>query len=972
MNVFTIPSHEAFVDCLARGVMADAGADPLALASVTILLPTRRACRSLREAFLRLSDGKPLLLPRLVPLSDLDEEDALFSGFAAATEIDIPPAIAPLRRQLMLTALIQKAQAQSPEQAVQLAAELAKLLDEVQTERLNFDRLKDLVEGDYAEHWKTTLQFLELVTDAWPKILAEENALDPAAQRNAVFAAQIAAWEKGGAAGRVIAAGSTGSIPATADLLATIANMPRGCVVLPGLDQYLDADSWDALDDTHPQRGLKSLLARFGLARHQVQLWPASTDSVGRAEFVSEVMRPATTTDAWRTIKGHFKPEVVSGLTRLDCASPREEAEAIALIMRESLEVQRRTCALVTPDRALAHRVAGELKRWHIDVDDSAGQPLEQTPPGAFLQLLAVAAAESFASVATLALCKHPLAAGGIDPIEFRDLTRLAERHLLRGPRPPAGFAGLRQLTETLKEPRKDVGRWLARLESCCGEFAALMKAEETSAAELLAAHMKAAEVFAGTHDTPGPLRLWADEAGETAATFVSELAQGIDVLALLPPATYPAFFGELMSTRVVRPRYGRHPRLSILGPLEARLQRFDVLILGSLNEGTWPSDTSADPWMSRPMRARFGLRSPEERVGLAAHDISQALCAPRVVMTRAAKVGGTPTVPSRWLRRLDRVIASAGLALPVEKGAWLPWTKELTKPTHVAATNAPAPKPPVTARPRRLSVTEIEKWMRDPYSIYARHVLKLEPLDPLEQDVSAADYGSLIHRALQNFIGAYPAGDLPFDALEKLHAHGREVFDTLALRPAVMAFWWPRFERIAAWFVAHEQSRRAALSGSFVEKRGELKLFGPGGAFTLIAKADRIDRLRDGSLTIIDYKTGTPPREAEVAAGYAPQLPLEAVMALQGAFADVPKGSVSALAFWHLHGRRDGGTECFIKADVGELAAEATAGLTQLIATFDDGGTPYEARPNPEIAPTYSDYLHLARVKEWSAGDES
>jgi len=970
MNVFTIPPHEAFVDCLARGVMADVGDDPLALAAITILLPTRRACRSLREAFLRLSEGKPLLLPRLIPLNDLDEDDALFSSFSAATEMEIPPAIAPLRRQLMLTALIQKKQAQPLEQAVQLAAELAKLLDEVQTERLNFDKLKDLVEGDYAAHWQTTLEFLTLVTNAWPAILAEENALDPAAHRNAIFAAQVAAWEKSGAGGRVIAAGSTGSIPATADLLATIAQMPGGCVVLPGLDVNLDDEGWDALDATHPQRGLKALLARFGITRDQVKLWPMADKTVGRAGFVSEVMRPAATTEAWRKIV--FSPDVVDGLTRLDCSSPREEAEAIALIMRESLEVEHRTCALVTPDRALAHRVAGELKRWHIDVDDSAGQPLEQTPPGAFLQLLAVAAAESFAPVATLALCKHPFAAAGIDPIEFRALTRWAERHLLRGPRPPAGFAGLRQLAAALKEPRADVERWIARLESCCGAFATLMESPAATAAEILAAHMYAAEVLAGTHDTPGPLRLWANEAGESAASFVSELQEGVGELEPLSPKAYPAFFSALMSPRVVRPRYGRHPRLHILGPLEARLQRFDVLILGSLNEGTWPADAPADPWMSRPMRARFGLRSPEERVGLAAHDIAQALCAPRVILTRAAKVGGTPTVPSRWLRRLERVVASANLALPVEKNAWLPWTKELTKPARVAPIDPPAPKPPVSARPRRLSVTEIEKWMRDPYSIYARHILKLLPLDPLEQDVGAADYGSLVHRALQDFITAYPAGDLPFDAREKLHAYGQRVFDELALRPAVMAFWWPRFERIAAWFVTHEQSRRAALSGSFVERRGEMILTGPAGPFTLIAKADRIDRLRDGSLVIIDYKTGTPPRDVEVIAGFAPQLPLEAVMAARNAFPDVPTGTVSALGFWHLHGRKDGGKDCPIKADVGELAAAAAEGLAQLIAAFDDARTAYEARPNPEMAPTYSDYLHLARVKEWAAGDES
>jgi ATP-dependent helicase/nuclease subunit B len=969
--IFNIPSDAAFVDVLAQGILADAADDPLALAAVTVLLPTRRACRSLREAFLRLSEGRPRLLPRLVPLNDMDDEEALFSSYGASDSVtDIPPPISALKRQLMLARAILPLEPH-PEQALRLAQELAKFLDQAQTERLSFENLKTLVPEEYAEHWQKTLAFLGIVTEAWPKVLAEEGTLDPAEHRNRVFAAQAAAWANAGAGGPVIAAGSTGSIPATADVLATIALMPEGCVVLPGLDSTLEDEGWTALEDSHPQFGLKHLLTHMGVTRDAVAPWPVTSDTRTRARFLSEVMRPAATTHAWRTMQT-FEPGAIEGLARLDCATPREEAEAIGLIMREALEDRGRTCALVTPDRALAERVTVELQRWNIDVDDSAGRDLQQTPPGAFLRLIAAMVAEDFAPLRMLAVCKHPLAAAGMDPVAFRDATRLAERKILRGPKPPAGLEGLRQLADVAFE-KSELQAWIARLSTCCAAFAALMKQASAPLSLLLAAHMEAAESFAATADTPGPLRLWDGEAGEAAASFIAELAQCSDMLPAISPALYPGIFEALMEGRVVRPRFGKHPRLHILGPLEARLQRFDVLILGGLNEGTWPAAALADPWMSRPMRSAFGLPLPERRIGQAAHDIVQALSAPRVVMTRARKVEGTPTVPSRWLMRFERVVEAAGLTatFKAQSGDWSTWARALTHPESFAATLPPAPCPPLIARPRRLSVTQVETWMRDPYGVYARHILKLRPLDPLEQDVSAADYGTLIHETLDEFIGAHASGPLPPQALEKLIALGREKFGAHALRPGVMAFWWPRFERIAAWFIGHEEERRPALAQSFVEVKGRMTLNTPGGAFLLTATADRIDRDQQGGIAIIDYKTGVPPRDTEVMAGFAPQLPLEAAILAAGGFENIPAGTADTLSFWHLHGRNEGGSAKIVKANVAALAAEAHAGLSALITKFDDPTTPYEARPNPEHAPRYSDYEHLARVKEWSAGND-
>lgn len=973
-TVFNIPATAHFVEALATGLKADAGDNPLSLACMTVLMPTRRACRALREAFLRLGNGAPVLLPRLLPLNDLDEDEALLTGFASLGEAaaEIPPAIDPLRRQLLLAALILKRDNVSHDQAVALAAELGRLLDQMQTENVPFDKLKTLVPDDYAKHWQQTLTFLEIVTEYWPAILAGEGCVDPVKHRNQVFAAQAKAWkDRGGQlTGPIIAAGSTGSIPATADLLSVIAHLPEGCVVLPGLDQTLDDSSWAEIEETHPQFGIQHLLKKLSLTRDEVWNWPGCTDARAnsRVRFVSEVMRPSRTTDQWTDLT--LAPDAHAGLERIVAPTSREEAASIAMVMREALESPNKTCAMVTPDRDLALRVTSELERWGININDSAGRDLAIAPVGVYLRLLAEMVASDFAPLAVLSVCKHPLAAAGLDAVAFRDLTRLAERALLRGPRPAPGLAALRALAKDKSKHTAELTRWIDRLEHCCTPFITAMSQTSSDVAALLEAHMRCAEALAATHDTDGALRLWAGEDGESAAAFVAELARACDALPPLAPAAYPALFATLLKGRVVRPRFGQHPRLAILGPLEARLQRFDTVILAGLNEGTWPGEPAPDPWMSRPMRAKLGLPSPERKIGLSAHDVAEALCGPRVILSRALKVEGAPTVPSRWLMRLDQVIAAAKLpALPLQS-PWLAHAHAITRPLEAPkAWPAPAPCPPVSARPRRLSVTKIETWMRDPYAIYAEYVLGLRALDPIDADVNAADYGMLIHQALQDFI----AENTPLqNGEQRLLEIGKDLFARSSVSPAVRAFWWPRFQRIAHWFVDYEKQRRADIKKSFVEIRGTLKLNGPAGDFELVAKADRIDVKIDGAMAIIDYKTGIPPTPKEVMAGFAPQLPLEAVMALENGFPGVTASRIAELSFWHLHGRDEGASDKTLKGQLDQIVSEAHAGLRKLIATYDNPATAYPAQPNPEHAPRYNDYEHLARVKEWASSGES
>ncbi|MBK1670704.1 double-strand break repair protein AddB [Rhodovibrio sodomensis] len=995
-TVSTIPPEVSFADALARGLKDRAGDDPLSLASTTVLLPTRRACRTLHEAFLRLSDGRALLLPRMLPLGDLDADELLMGGddaLAAAglgdpeAAMRLPPTVSGVRRRFVLTQLIQKFGEVAPgagvptvDQAARLAEELGRLLDQVETEGLAFARLKELAPERYAEHWQITLDFLKIVTDWWPDWLAREGAIGPAERRRRLMLAQAHAWAQDPPDRPIVAAGSTGSIPATAELLRTIAGLPRGEVVLPGLDRRADAASWAAIaeDPTHPQHNLGRLLASFGIDRDQVRDWPverpAQVAPTARSAVVNEALKPASTTPEWRSLALDGGAEglrlALRNVRLVEAPGPVEEATAIALLLRQALEVPGKTAALVTPDRALARRVAAELRRYDLRIDDSAGVPMADTAPGTFLRLTAQMLGEKLAPVPLLSALKHPMAAGGEDPGAFKARVRELEDRVLRGVRPAEGFDGLRaQLGEQPVDRR--LARWLDGLQEIAGDALAAMSDSAVDLGQLVEAHMRFAEALATSDRAPGAARLWAGEAGESAADFAAELARHADAAPTVDGRRYPALLDGLMAGQVVRPRYGGHPRLAIWGPLEARLQRAELTVLGGLNEGTWPAESEPGPWMSRPMRSDFGLPAVERRIGLMAHDFAQAFAAPEVVLTRATRIEGTPTVPSRWLLRLEALQAAYGARdLLTPDPSWVQWAKALDDPGPPRPCDAPAPTPPVAARPTRLSVTAVETWMRDPYDLYARYVLGLRARDPLDQDPGAAEHGTLIHAVLEAFAREADAYGLPDDVAATLRRIGVQKFDALKVRPGMRAFWWPRFERIADWLAERERTRRADGRRVLAEQSGEMEVAGRDASLTLTAKADRIEVRPDGALAVIDYKTGTPPSERQVTLGFAPQLPLEAAIAAHAGFKDVPAAGARELAYWRLTGGREAGQELAIKkTDPDDLAAAALDGLSALIDKFADPTQPYHARPRPGFAPRYTDYDHLSRVQEWSAG---
>jgi ATP-dependent helicase/nuclease subunit B len=700
-------------------------------------------------------------------------------------------------------------------------------------------------------------------------------------------------------------------------------------------------------------------------------------------------MRPAEATERWRdTLKESAfearRVTALAGLSLIEAAITEEEAVAVALALREAVSDPDRTAALITPDRALARRVIAALERWGVPVDDSGGDPLPDTPAGIFARLAADAALNGCEPVTLLALLKHPLCRLGAHEFSHRPAIALLERAILRGPRPRPGADGLAHALQSLRSERetlhaRDPRRWLSErdLERAAELIAKLKPALEPLArvgksASLrdLAAHHHAV-VAALSFDHKGEHAAFAARDGAALKeTFQSMVDSGQTAAVTVAPHEYPDLFRAIASDRVVRRPGAPGARVRIYGPLEARLQQADRVVLAGLVEGVWPPEPRGDPWLNRPMRQELGLDLPERRIGLSAHDFAQAFGAREVVLSHAAKREGSPTVASRFVQRLAAVSGSDAWEAVKARGAiYLDWARALDRPAEVKAAERPAPKPPVALRPKRLPVTDIEHWLRDPYTIYAKHILRLQALDPVDTPPGARDRGTVIHKAIGDFTAKFADG-LPADPLAELMALGREAFSPLADYPEAKAFWWPRFERIARWFIDWETERRGNVRNVYAEVEGKLQVTDD---FLLTARADRIEELNNGKFAVLDYKTGRPPSKKEVQVGFAPQLTLQATILRHGTFKDIPAGgSISELLYLRLSGGDPGGEKAprdFESLQLDDAANRALDKLRELVVKFASEDEPYLSFWRPMwVGRTYGDYDHLARVREWSA----
>ena len=980
-GLYTIAPGAQFLDELAAGIVSrfHRPDDPLSLANVTVFLPTRRAARTLAEALMAATGAEALVMPAIHVLGDVDEDEGLIDPEADLAVSE--QAIGRLERELILAAKVDahRKALESPggfAVSLALARSLARLIDDAANEDADLSGIAGLAPGDLAQHWDATVDFLKLATVEWPKDLKARSRMDPAERRSRLIRAYAMALVEQQPDKPFVVAGSSGSVKATADLMKAIAGLPNGAVVLNGLDEAMDDDSWEKLPPSHPQFALKELLIHLGVDRSAVGRWAGGEAIVEpRAVFLSEAMRPPETADQWAGKALAAADEIrdgVAGFSLIEAANEREEALAVALAMRETLETPDATVALVTADRMLARRVSAELKRWGIEADDSAGMPLAKTEAGALPALALEAAIWDGAPVELLSLLKHPRVFLSRSRDALMSLTRRLERRVLRRGRVGGGFDDAR---DTVMETREDGAfahvqdeaeraamlRLLDDVQAALGPLIALREGRH-GLTVLAAAH---AEVLENLSLDDRSAAVWRGSDGEAAYQLMHELATAEAASGLsMSLADYAVAFDSAARSAAVRPQGLRHPRVSIWGPLEARMQSADLMILGGLNEGVWPANPADDPWLSRPMRAAVGLSQPERRIGLAAHDFATLAAQPRVLLTRAKRKDGAPASPSRFLLRMTTLAEGAGAQIALSPLAAL--ARQMDASVKASPAPRPMPRPPVAARPRLLSVTRIETWVRDPYAIYAEHVLKLKPLERLMQARDARDRGNMIHLAVELF-AARNSPDA--DAYETLVACGEEAFGAAIHDPDVRAFWWPRFLRAARWLAEVETRWAATRAGSVIEERHTHHFADVD--FTLSGKPDRIDRMTSGGIRVIDYKTGGLPTVKQVEAFMAPQLPLLAAMARAGAFGEAFRGPPEELIYAQLGGGKVDGKVMSL-GDPVALADALEARLKERVRQFDDEAMPYAPRVAVKTMRTVGDYDHLSRMDEWGDTGEA
>jgi ATP-dependent helicase/nuclease subunit B len=989
LSLWTMAPENDFLAVLAKAVrsgfpLVKGDAKP-PLMQWTILVPTRRAARLLQDAFENLAETSAVILPSIRPIGDIDEDMAA----DALPQDGVADAIPKSGEIFLLLSLVQEWARANPHydiaqdvlasgaQAYQLTLSLLDLVHQCETEERGFGPLEAVYDLDLAGHRTAILSLLAVIAEVLPQRLDGQNLIGPASRRNLMIRREAQRIRDGKHRGPIIAAGSTGTNPATRDLLLAIASHPQGAVVLPGLDHGLDEHSWAAITPEHPQFALKTLLSQWQVKRDDVvELGKASGP---RAALASLALRPAATTDTWRaaiSASTTALQELLHNVTLVEAADRNEEARIIALAFRQHMEQGAGTAALITPDRDLAARVTAEAARWNMVIDDSSGVPLARKGTGLLLSLLISALTRPDQGETMLALLHHADCTFGWPRLEFERATQLLEIVCFRAAPAGANIVDLAALAKAAQHQAKsnphshpiirhmNDGDWLS-VQKLALEIAALFKPFDDASRPLL----QHVEALQSTLQALAP-EVTVDDATHLRLMEVLEsLKQASHHHPVEPLSRASHSILHALATETLRPPLRENARLAIYGLLEARLVAPDVTILGGLVETAWPAVADGGPWLNRPMRESFGLQQPERDIGTTAHDFVQAYGHRKVMITWPRKLGGKPAIPSRWIVRLRMVLQAMGMKADDQLDQhWSKLSRALDKPTGFHPIARPAPKPPVAMRPTTFSVTGVETLVRDSYAVYARRILRLEPLLDVNADVDASLRGSLIHEAL-NFWAKAGRKTSRQHSLDLLLEQGRTVFAPYLHLADVQHFWWPRFERMARDFVDLDQDLRAETQATLTEVSARLEFNIANVPHVLTARADRIDVEQGNRIRIYDYKSGNVPSRDQAASGFAPQLPLEAALAMAGAFTGPIPTHVEDAIYLQVGGTAKGVVKTSVKpkdAEIKGLADLQFASFKDLLADYLKPETAYLPRHNLQREETPSDYDHLSRFHEW------
>lgn len=963
-RVFGLAPGVDFPKALVQGLVERMeGHSPERLAHTQLIVNTTRMARRIRDLF---DDGPALLLPKIQLLTDL-EDSAIFA--------DIPPTVSPLRRRLELVELIAALLKQQPDLAPRaslydLADSLATLMDEMHSEGVSPDTIKSLDVSDQSGHWERAKSFLTIVQHYFGDT---SDAPDANERQMIITQRLIAHWQTHPPQHPVIVAGSTGSRGATHLLMQAVAKLPQGALVLPGYDFDMPDEIWPTLDsaltcEDHPQFRFRKLMLALDIGPPDIQKWchhPAN--SPARNRVISLALRPAPVTDQWLSEGPHLQnvPEAMENITLLEAPSVRDEAFAIAMRLRQSAE-NGQIAALITPDRMLTRQVTAALERWEILPDDSAGAPLQLSPPGRFLRHVSALFHHKLSSEALITLLKHPLAHVGSNRGNHHLHTQNLELHIRKKGPPYPTRQSLQKWADAQKD--KDALLWVNWVIGC---FIDKLDSTEQPLLTRVSNHIALAEKISQGVDDTTEGAIWLLKAGQQLRQTIDDLITQAPYGGDLTAMDYTTLFATILAdAEGVRDRDAPHPNILIWGTMEARVQGADLLILAGLNEGVWPQSPTPDPWLNRKLRDQAGLLLPERRIGLSAHDFQLAIGASEVWLTRSIRSDDAQTVASRWLNRLTNMLrglpdqgGDVALQSMLNRGEiWLERAKTLQAPGKVDAAARPSPKPPLEARPRHLSVTEIKRLIRDPYAIYAKHVLRLRPLRSLMQEPDALMRGIVIHEIFEAYVKAAQS-----DPSQNTRNDLMRITDTILAKnipwPHIRALWKARIDRVAGWFLKTEAMRLATAKPTAFEIKGNITI--PDLGFKLTATADRIDRDITGGLHIYDYKSGAIPSANEQKI-FDKQLLLEAVIASQGGFGDMAPTHVERAQFVGLGSNQKIGDAPL--AD--EPPEKVWEDFKVLISAYLGPNQGFTARRAMFKKEDFGDYDQLARFGEWDITD--
>ncbi len=933
-NLFTVPAHESIARYAAKHLLAQLPRE--ALSEALVLVPNRRSCAVMRKAFQAELAGASAFLPRIIALAD---SEALImqalGGDAFALLANTPRAFTDSQHRYLLAQQValyeRKRLNNNGRSTMQYVLTMANALMQLQETvaragvTLGQAQLRQLYHADFADHWREALLFLGILTETWPAIEVAYGQTISATREVQLLDALSAHWQASPSATPVVVVGSTASQPATAHLLKTIADMPNGQVILPGLEPTITQDYWQPISAGHPLYHLKAFLAQWPAPHTEV-----TSLAVTQPNLWLEAMAPASISEQWGT-RDLPSPNNVK---LIPCVHGEEEARVISLLVREALESQDAHVALVTPDEGLMTKVAAHLRYYDIHVDRLSVGTLAETQAGSLWVSLLKAMAEPARQLALRELLHHPLLA--VPPALLEGLTRgwygLSHRRMGQLPRHEESL--------TSHPEYEKLAAWVAKLASYRTQD--LLASDWLSIGAALLAE-------------------WQDKAGEGAETLSEQLAalRGADDFGPMAIEDFQALLHERLAEKWRDAGVKTHPRIHFLTPIEARLQRFDRVILGNMQDDTWLGASAVNPWLNQAAHQALGLPLVEEYFSLMAHDVMMLASCGEVFLTYPLRDGGSPTKRSRIIEKLVALLAVHGVnEEAITAPDYARWAS-----ARYAATFSPeaklTPTPPAEARPKQIAVTAIDKLFTDPFSIYARYVLRLKPLKAMDAEPESSDFGQITHRAIEHLTRHWNETGTAANETQ-LAQIANQALHALAARPNIDLFWRTRLMNGLRFVNREEASRRKKPMQVEVEKNILATIPTPHGGMALEGRIDRIEPGAEGTV-IVDYKTGEIPSEKSMIDGRKLQMPAYA-MALE-----VEGKPVSTLEYWQLPKLGEEGK--ILSLDISELSSDIREKLPAALAEIQAPETPFLACPIPGARDERygNDYDGISRYEEWA-----